>query len=233
MKEPLPTMVELPVGPTRVEWRHSDRATRMSLKIDQRAGCVVVTLPQNGSPKRAMDWVRSQKNWISERIASLPEAVELSDGSTVQIHGVPHRIRHVPQARGGAWIEDGELRVAGAPEFLRRRVTDFLYQEAGRRLVALVAEKTAKIGVKAQRVTIKDTTSRWGSCASDGSLAFSWRLVMAPDYVQDYVAAHEVAHLRHMNHSPFFWALVGQLTEHTEAAMTWLEKEGSALHRVA
>jgi predicted metal-dependent hydrolase len=150
----------------------------------------------------------------------------------VPVCGVPHRIRHEPQARGAAWILDDELHVTGSADFLGRRVRDFLRQEARRRLGALVLAKAGLIGVAPKRVTVKDTKSRWGSCASDRSLALSWRLVMAPAYVQDYVVAHEVAHLRHMNHGRQFWALVDELTPHTKTAIPWLRAEGARLLRI-
>jgi predicted metal-dependent hydrolase len=129
-------------------------------------------------------------------------------------------------------LADGVLHVTGGAEFLARRVGDFLRAEARRRLSAMVAEKAAAADLKVSRLTIKDTRTRWGSCAADGALAFSWRLVMAPAFVQDYVAAHEVAHLKHMNHGPRFWALVDRLTPHARAAIPWLHQEGGALLRV-
>jgi len=150
----------------------------------------------------------------------------------VPICGVPHRIRHAPAARGGAFLLDQELHVTGAPEFLSRRVRDFLRREALRRLSALVMAKAGLIAIVPKRVTVKDTTSRWGSCAPDKSLALSWRLLMAPAFVQDYVVAHEVAHLRHMNHGPKFWALVDELTPHTKTAIPWLRAEGARLLRI-
>jgi predicted metal-dependent hydrolase len=182
-------------------------------------------------------------DWVTERLAALPGAVAFEAGAVVPLHGVDHLIRHVTrtaQARlaGGVrrsslvWVERGEIRVAGDGEFLARRVAEFLRAEARRRMSALVAQKAAMAAVQPRRITVKDTRSRWGSCAANSNLAFSWRLVMAPRFVQDYVAAHEVAHLRHMNHGPRFWALVDELTPHTEAAMVWLRTQGPALLRV-
>lgn len=179
-----------------------------------------------------MALVMGHAEWISNRLAALPEAVEFVDGASVPIGGLPHRIRHAPKVRGGAFLLDQELHVTGAIEFLPRRVRDFLRHEARRRLGALVAVKAGLIGILPKRVTIKDTTSRWGSCAPDRSLALSWRLVMTPAFVQDYVVAHEVAHLRHMNHGPKFWTLVDELTPHTRAAIPWLRAEGSRLLRI-
>jgi predicted metal-dependent hydrolase len=171
-------------------------------------------------------------DWVPNRLAALPEAVTFIDGAMVPICGVPYRIRHAPAARGGAFLLDQELHVSGAVEFLSRRVRDFLRQEARRRLGGLATAKAGLIGVVPRRVTMKDTTSRWGSCAPDKSLALSWRLVMAPAFVQDYVVAHEVAHLRHMNHGPKFWSLVDELTPHTKAAIPWLRAEGARLLRI-
>lgn len=232
MESALPDTVELPTGPAPVEWRRSARARRISLRIDPCGGAVIVTLPLRAGPRAGMALLMDHADWVADRLAALPDAVLLVDGATIPICGAPHRIRHTPQARGGAWLQDGELQVAGRAEFLSRRVTDFLRAEARRRLAALVAAKTATTGLHVRRLTVKDTRSRWGSCAHDGSLAFSWRLVMAPEFVQDYVAAHEVAHLRYMNHGKRFWALVDRLSPHTASAIPWLRQEGSRLLRI-
>lgn len=232
MDAPLPETLSLPTGPARVEWRRSARARRISLRIDPQDGAVVVTLPMRASRAAGMVLLRTHEAWVAERLAALPAAIPFHEGALVPVDGVPHRVRHRPDQRGGAWIADGELHVTGAAEFLPRRVHDFLRQEARRRLTGLVAQKAGIVGIAPRRVTIKDTSSRWGSCAPDKSLSFSWRLVMAPALVQDYVAAHEVAHLRHMNHGPAFWALVEQLTPHRQAAVAWLRHEGGRLLRV-
>jgi predicted metal-dependent hydrolase len=232
MQVPDPETVSLPGGPARVEWRRSPRARRVSLRIDPRGGAVVVTLPARAGRPAGMRLLTTHAAWVSDRLAKLPAAVRFVDGASVPIGGVPHPIRHVTEGRGGAWLADGALHVTGGQEFLARRVGDFLRAEARRRLSALVAAKAALAGVPVGRITIKDTRTRWGSCTADGALAFSWRLLMAPDFVQDYVAAHEVGHLRHMNHGPRFWALVDQLTPHTRQAIPWLQIHGASLLRV-
>ena len=225
-------LVTLPCGQARVEWRRNARARRVSLRIDPSAGAIVVTLPPRASRKAGMALLMGHADWVARRLAALPAAITLADGADVPIDGTPHRIQHHPDRRGGAWLEDHVLHVTGALEFLPRRVTDFLRAEAKRRLTALVRVKAGMAGVIPARVSIKDTTTRWGSCAPDGVLAFSWRLIMAPAFVQDYVAAHEVAHLRHMNHRRDFWTLVSVLTPHTDAGMSWLRDEGPRLLRV-
>ncbi len=228
----MPETLALPSGLTRVEWRRSSRARRVSLRIDPTGGAVVVTLPTKATRKAGMALLMGHADWVSDRLAALPEAIRFADGAMVPFCGVPHRIRHSPAAKGGAFLLEQELHVSGAAEFLARRVRDFLRREALRRLSALVIAKAGLIGIVPKRVTVKDTTSRWGSCAPDKSLALSWRLLMAPVFVQDYVVAHEVAHLRHMNHGPAFWSLVDQLTPHTKTAIPWLRAEGARLLRI-
>jgi predicted metal-dependent hydrolase len=112
-----------------------------------------------------------------------------------------------------------------------RRVRDFLEREAKRDLQAAVARHTAALGIPARRITVRDTRSRWGSCSAKGYLNFSWRLILAPPFVLDYLAAHEVAHLKEMNHSPRFWREVHALCPRTEEAERWLKRHGTDLHR--
>jgi predicted metal-dependent hydrolase len=224
-------VLQLPRGPTAVQWRRSARARRISLRIDPRNSSVVVTLPARAGRAAGMALLTDHAAWVADRLAALPKAVIFADGAMVPLAGTPHRIRHVPAGRGGAWLDSGEIHVAGDPAFLPRRVADFLRAEARRRLTAMAAVKSAQAGLCARRVTVKDTSSRWGSCAPDGTVMFCWRLVMAPELVQDYVVAHEVAHLRHMNHGPRFWSLVAELTEHRERAVAWLGLYGAGLLR--
>jgi predicted metal-dependent hydrolase len=225
-------ILALPSGPAPVRWRRSKRARRVSLRIDPRGGAVVVTLPPRATRSTGMALLMTNAEWVRERLAALPVRVTFGDGALVPLYGEAHPVRHVPSMRGAARLVDGEIHVSGDAEFLPRRVGDFLRGEARRALVPAVTDKAAQIGRHPARITLKDTTSRWGSCTATGNLAFSWRLVMAPRFVQDYVVAHEVAHLRHMNHGRQFWALVDQISPHTETAMDWLRRDGLRLLRV-
>jgi predicted metal-dependent hydrolase len=162
----------------------------------------------------------------------LAPSISLAHGAAVPLGGVPHPVLHEPNRRGGAFVENGAIIVTGTAEFLPRRLRDFLRTEAKRRILPLAAIHAEKLGVAIKAIRVKDTQSRWGSCAPDGTLAFSWRLVMAPDTVLDYVVAHEVAHLRELNHSPRFWAHVAALAPHRDEAEAWLREEGPALLRV-
>ena len=232
MYVPSPETLSLAGGPTRVEWRRSSRARRVSLRIDPRDGAVVVTLPPRAARQAGMALLMDHLDWVNERLAALPGAIPFAVGAVVPLHGADHTIRTAGGVRGSAWVDGRSIMVPGDPEFLPRRMTEFFRAEARRRLVALVAAKAQSAGVQPRRITLKDTRSRWGSCAANRNLAFSWRLVMAPRHVQEYVAAHEVAHLRHMNHGRSFWALVAELTPHTDAAVEWLRRNGPRLLRI-
>lgn len=215
-----------------VRWCRSTRARRVSLRIDARSGAVVVTLPMRTARRDGMALLTTHAAWVTQRLAALAPAVELAPGAEVLLGGQPHVIRHDPDARGGAFLEGKTIIVSGRPEFLARRVKDLLRAEAKRRIAALAAVHAGTLGVTIRAVRLKDTRTRWGSCAPDGTLAFSWRLVMAPLWVLDYVVAHEVAHLRELNHSPRFWAHVATLAPHREAAQDWLRDNGPTLLRV-
>lgn len=129
------------------------------------------------------------------------------------------------------WLEDGAILVAGQPEHLPRRVGDWFKREAKARIEPLAGNLAAEIDRRAGRITVRDTRSRWGSCAYSGNLSFSFRLVMAPEHVLRYVVAHEVAHLAEHNHSPAFWAVVERLDPAYETARAWLAAYGEDLHR--
>ena len=232
MATPAPQFLALPTGPAQITWRRSARARRVSLRIDPRQGTVVITLPMRAATSAGMALLKTHSAWVADRLAALPAQTPLTDGAELPLHGKTVRIRHRADARGVAWLADGEINVTGQPEHLARRVRDFLRAEALRRLSAMVAAKAGEYGLRVRRVAIKDTRSRWGSCTPDGTLMFSWRLVMAPTWVQDYVVAHEVAHLKHMNHGPRFWALVQQMTPHTDQSVIWLRNERTGLLRI-
>lgn len=225
-------ILDLPHGPAPVQWRRSRRARRVSLRIDPRGGTVVVTLPPRAGRAAGMALLMDHADWVVDRLAALAAPLRLADGARIPIGGVPHRVRHCPDQRGGAWIAGQEIIVTGDAAFLPRRLTDFLRNEARRRLSARVAATAARAGLSPRRVTVKDTRSRWGSCTPDGVIMFCWRLLLAPEPVQDYVVAHEVAHLRHLDHGRQFWTLVDTLSPHRAAAIAWLHAEGPKLLRI-
>jgi predicted metal-dependent hydrolase len=215
-----------------LRWRRSARARRIGLRIDPVAGDIVITLPPRGSRRVGLSLLREHEAWIAAKLDALPMALRIEAGGVIPLHGRPHRIVHAPRGRG-VRIADQAIHVAGDAEFLARRVRDALGLLARDRFSRLALHKAAQADLRPRAVRVRDTSSRWGSCAADGTLMFSWRLIMAPDFVQDYVVAHEVAHLRHMNHKPQFWALAEALTPHREAASRWLNQHGQGLLRIS
>lgn len=217
--------------PTPILFKRSGRAQRISLRVDPARG-VVLTLPLRASRRAGLALLKTHEDWVREKLAALPQALALEPGAFVPVSGVPHEIIHLPQGRGGAWLENGTICVAGEAVFLPRRVVDCLKHLARQHLTAKALRTAQGAGLNPRCIRIKDTRSRWGSCAPDRTLAFCWRLICAPDYVQDYVVAHEVAHLQHMNHSAQFWELTEHLTPHRRAATAWLISEGPSLLRI-
>jgi predicted metal-dependent hydrolase len=216
-----------------VELRRHAQARRYTLRVQAATRTVVLTMPMRGSVRDAKAFVERNGGWIAARLKRLPQAIALTDGLELPLRGVPHRIVHRPGARGTVWIEAGEnlICVAGDPAHLARRVRDFFKREAKRDLDDASRRYAALLGVTLKRVAIRDQTSRWGSCTAAGALSYSWRLILAPPYVLDYLAAHEVAHLVEMNHSPEFWRVVARICPEWERAKGWLHANGNALHR--
>jgi len=219
--------------PVEVTVRRNARARRYTLRLDRTGDGAVVTIPRRGTLAAAKAFVVRHADWIGERLAARPQAPEVP--VEVPIRGVVHRIEPTGSLRGRVRIAVEEagpvVEVPGEAPHVRRRLGDFLKAEARTDLAAAVARHAAALGVRPLAIRLKDTSSRWGSASSKGVLAFSWRLVMAPPMVLDYVAAHEVAHLREMNHSDRFWAICRELCPTTDAAKAWLKANGAGLHR--
>jgi len=213
----------------RISVRVHPRAVRLTLRVDPALGGFVVTTPPGLRDADIRAFVARHADWIASRLARLPRPLPFRDGVLVPLAGVDHRVRRVPGLRGGSKVEDGELLVGGGEEHLPRRVRDFLVERAREAIGRRAWDKAALIDARPKRITLRDPRSRWGSCAADGRLSFSWRLVMAPDRILDYVVAHEVAHLREMNHSPRFWSLCRGLTADAAEARAWLKAEGATL----
>ncbi len=193
---------------------------------------MVLVAPAAVARRHAIDFLVRHEGWINARIKQLPAVQPFHDGATVPILGVPHIIHGEPaKLRGLVSFGPGIVTVPGAPEHVSRKLTDFLKKEAKREIAELARIKSATVGRPVKGLTLRDTRSRWGSCSAAGRLAFSWRLYLAPDWVLDYVVAHEVAHLKEMNHGPKFWALCASLTEtDPKAARAWLKQHGGKLH---
>lgn len=216
--------------PVILRLRRSKKARRILLRIDRNARTAELVLPSGISVSEGQKFAQSKALWLRNRIATMPSGLPFEPGASIPFLGVPHDLIHAPDRRAGVVREGGTIQVSGDVEFFARRVQDWLRQEAKREISALAHPKAKAIGRKINRITVRDQQSRWGSCSSEGNLNFSWRLILTPLAVLDYVVAHEVAHLREMNHSARFWSLVDTLTDHTEEGRNWLRVHGPKLH---
>lgn len=215
--------------PVSVWLRRSARARRMTLRLSSRDLRVYLTLPGGVSISEARHFLSQHRRWLAEQIARRPGPVEVGHGATLPLLGLPHLVApgpgRAPRIDGRTLVVPGSAAAAGA------RVRAFLIAQARERLSQAAARHAAALGRAPRRISLRDPATRWGSCSSRGDLMFSWRLVMAPEAVLDYVAAHEAAHLVEMNHSPRFWALVETLCPDWRTRRDWLRRHGAELLR--
>jgi predicted metal-dependent hydrolase len=217
-----------------ITMRLNPRARRLIVKVHPSTGEITVVAPSKRAMSHALDFARGESDWIAKKLARVPQPVHFEIGSNVPFRGREYRIVAGGQGPGPVWIEETEellIRVSGRPEHVGRRVRDFLKAAARRRLAERTAHFAGQVGKRPVRLSIRDTASRWGSCSVKGALSYSWRLILAPDAVLDYVVAHEVAHLVEMNHGPCFWRLVARLVPDYEARQAWLTRNATQLHR--
>ena len=217
------------------------RARRLTLRLEPKDGSIVLVRPKRFNEAAMTAFVVSRVDWMLQQLQSLPPRVPFAHATRLPYMGQDHVIRWEAKARG-VQRENGEIVVGGNAEYTARRVRDWLRSEARREITSRVHVMAASVDRKAAHVTIRDTRSRWGSCARNGRLSFSWRLILAPEDVLVYVAAHEVAHLVHLNHGPAFWRTVASVLESyaretnrpavdLALAREWLRRSGAALYR--
>jgi len=200
-------------------------------------GSVVVTLPDRTSRKQGLEFIHQHMEWISTSLAALPEKPVLTNGHEIMIEGSLVPILHEPTARRGTWLDGDGLHVSGDADHTERRVRDFLLKLAKDRLDSAVKRQSERMQLVPSRLDLRDVRTRWGSCTRQGRIMLSWRLLMTPVEIRDYVIIHELAHLRHFDHSADFWALVDHFCSNGRsgrlAAERWLRENGTALLRAA
>ena len=212
-----------------IRLRRSARARRMVLRVAQTGRGPTLTLPPGVPIAQARAFLSDHEGWLRRHLASRPHGAAVGEGTVLPFGDRTLTIR---AAAGRSVVHaDGVLGVPGPAERHAVRVAAWLREEARRTCVAAVDRHAARLGLKPGRISLRDPRSRWGSCTASGDLMFSWRLIMAPSAVFDYVVAHEVAHLAELNHSPRFWAVVRRLCPDYQASRDWLRRNGAALHR--
>ncbi len=220
----------------RVTLKRVATARRFTLRVKAANHEAVLTMPPRASLKTALAFAERHAEWIGTRLGALPGRIALLPGTLLPLRGVQHLIvldRTVLRRVQPGTAADGSpvLRVASRAADPAGAGHGFLLDEARRDLETAVRRHAAAAGKRVGRLTLRDTRSRWGSCSSRGTLNFSWRLILAPPLVLDYLAAHEVAHLVHLDHSDAFWSLTRSLAPEMDAAEAWLKHHGPGLHR--
>jgi predicted metal-dependent hydrolase len=216
--------------PVEVLLRRSAQARRLSLRISRLDGRATLTLPTRVPELEGMAFVRERESWLRKHLSAIEPEMPVEIGATVLFEGADVPVIAGPVKR--ATLKSGALMVPDDPGNVGKRVVAFMKLRARDALADASDRYAAALGRPYNRISLRDTRSRWGSCSSAGDLMYSWRLIMAPRSVLEYVAAHEVAHLQHMDHSDRFWGVVNDLFPNHKACRKWLRDNGGALHRV-
>lgn len=213
--------------PIEISLRRSARARRISLRVSRLDGRVTLSLPQFTPEREGIAFATSKADWLRSILGarSAPQRAEL--GAMLPIEGRPRLI--TAGSTRAIRLTDAQIEVPGAPERVPVRLAAWLKVLARDRLAVACDRYAAALGVSYGPLSLRDTRSRWGSCAHDGRLMFSWRLIMAPPEVLSYVAAHEVAHRVEMNHSEAYWAVVNRIYPGWQRQRAWLRSEGQSL----
>ncbi len=222
-----------------IKFRRHPKARRLTLRVSSTERSAIVTVPQQCTDQETISFLENHKNWLFQQFDKIPEAVPFAPDTIIPLRGVDHKLVFAGQARGRGvvWLEENpatnlpEIHINGRPQFAPRRLTKWLIDQARKDLYERSKWHSKNLGLSFNKIMIKDQRSRWGSCSSKGILSYSWRLILSPPDVLDYVAAHEVAHLAEMNHGPNFWKLVTQTLPTYKTAKDWLRENGSDLHR--
>lgn len=227
----LPDTLEIEEQKIPLVIRRNHRAKRIYLRYNPTIHSFSLTLPRRTQVSEGITFIHTKSEWIAQTLLETPNKKQLKPGVVIPILGQRCRIRRVDDLSGIFVLHDNELHVKGSTEHISRRIQDSLKKIARHEIAELAQYKASLIAKRINRITLRDTTSRWGSCSSESNLMFSWRLVYAPYEVMDYVVSHEVAHLRYMNHSSAFWDTVETLCPDYEEWKDWLRYHGKELFR--
>ena len=210
--------------------RYNPRARRILLHVGKYDGLVEIVLPPGATEEDGISFANTQTDWVSKQLSQVRAGIPFVEGATVPLLGQDVTIRRIKNHSVLPLLKGTELIVGGREDTLNGRVRRWFRERAIKEIRPRALALATRINCSPRRITLRDTKSRWGSCSRSGNLNFSWRIVMAPEPVLNYVVAHEVAHLEEHNHSEAFWALVEKLCIEPGKAKTWLRENGANLH---
>lgn len=212
------------------------RARRLSIRIDAKAGEAVAVAPSERHLKQVVAFAGTKLDWIAERLAARMDIRPLVPGGEVSWLGRTVRLEATGKAGAARLYETDAgpvIRSGGEGEAFSRRIENWFKRAAREFLTERTEVYLKRLNLAPVRVSIVDTRSRWGSCSPHNrTIRYSWRVIMAPEAVADYLAAHEVAHLVHGDHSPAYWAVVHGLVGDHRPYRQWLKAHGAGLHAV-
>lgn len=217
--------------PVMIENRRGARNVTLRPKTSPKTE-IHISKPWSTSTKFVMNFLESKRKWIEKILDNAPKKEQLVPGSIIMILGRDVRVIHDDTVRGNLYVDNEKttLCIGGGADMFERRTRDFIKAELLSEIKKII--KTTPREYWPTHITLRDTSSRWGSCSSTGTISFSWRLAFAPYEVMRYVVMHELSHRKYMDHSPEFWANVSQLYGFgVERAKLWLSKNGQTLHR--
>ena len=224
---PATTEIDLDGVITTVRVRVSKRAKSFRLSLPTSGP--LLTIPEKSRWSDAEAFLHRHRHWLAARLPRTAPAQRLMAGVEIPLRGLPHLVVPTGALRGRVSLEQGTIRLPGAPEHQPRRLYDWLKAEALADLSRQSQFHADRLGVEVKQIRLRSQSSRWGSCSSNGNINYNWRLILAPPHVLDYVAAHEVAHLVEMNHSAAFWTTVARTLPDMDRGRSWLKAHGREL----
>jgi predicted metal-dependent hydrolase len=230
---PEPCLIEVDGRIVRIAFKRNARCKRMIIRVAKDGSGLAMTLPKRTSQAEALRFAHASKSWIAKNISDRMPPLAFADGVMIPLRGEIYKIVCSGGRRGLVQLNqiDSTITVPGDAAHVNRRLTDWLKQQAVKDLTQASEYYAQAMGVEYSALSIRDQSSRWGSCSAARALSYSWRLILAPRFVLDYVAAHEVAHIREMNHGPRFWRLVLTHCKQAKEARDWLKRQARDLHR--
>ncbi|PCI87946.1 MAG: hypothetical protein COB24_04200 [Hyphomicrobiales bacterium] len=233
-KKPKQTVIFIEIAGRQIEilLSRNKRAKRLTLRQNLSGGNFKLSMPIRGTIAQAEDFCGQHTSWITDKSVNMRDMIMFEHDQHIPLRGGQVKLVFLDQLRGQTQQKLNELHVTGGTDYAPRRLTTWLKAEAKADILIAIEKYQPLLDVKHNKLTIRDTKSRWGSCSSSKALSFSWRLVLAPPNVLDYVVAHELAHILEMNHSATFWGHVDKVCPHMKDSRNWLKTKGGQLHQI-